>query len=257
MLSEIVKKTEERLKENLKNKSLDDLKKEVSKSNKKDFTFFNALNENSFSIIAEVKKASPSKGLISKDFDYLSIAKEYESAGASAISVLTEPYFFKGKNSYLSEISKNTSIPILRKDFIINEYMIYESKLISADAILLIVAILNKEDLKKYIEIAEDLGLSVLVEAHSKEEVEIAISAGANIIGINNRDLKTFNVDLNTSLNLKKSIPKNIIAISESGIKNNEDILILKENDFYGVLIGETFMKSDNRTQLIGEFKND
>ena len=163
--------------------------------------------------------------------------------------------FFKGKNSYLSEISKNSSIPILRKDFIIDEYMIYESKVIGADAILLIVAILNKEKLEKYIKIAEDIGLSVLVEAHDKEEIEIAISAGAKIIGINNRDLKTFNVDLNTSINLKKYIPNNIITISESGIKNIEDILLLKSNGFNGVLIGETLMRSGNKTQLIKEFK--
>lgn len=256
MLDKIVKKTEERLKENLKNKSLNDLKEEVSKMPIINFKFLEALSDDSFSIIAEVKKASPSKGIISEDFNYLNIAEEYELSGASAISVLTEPYFFKGENSYLTEISKNVNIPLLRKDFIIDEYMIYEAKAIGANAILLIVAILNKEDIKEYIKIAESLGLSVLVEAHDKEEVEIAISCGAKIIGINNRDLKTFNVDVNTSINLKKYIPDDLIVISESGIKDHEDIAKLKENGFNGVLIGETFMKSDNKTQLIKEFKN-
>ncbi|WP_409200338.1 indole-3-glycerol phosphate synthase TrpC [Methanobrevibacter sp. DSM 116169] len=258
MLNKIVEKTIQRLKENKKKKSLDDLKKEINLSNSlNSFPFKDNLENKEFSIIAEIKKASPSKGIISEDFDYISIAKEYEIAKVDAISILTEPYFFKGENLILTEISNQTNIPLLRKDFIIDEYMIYESKIIGADAILLIVAILDENQLKNYIKLANSLGLSTLVETHSKNEIEIALKAGADIIGVNNRDLKTFKVDLNTSIDLRKYIPEDIIFISESGIKNKEDIAILKNNNINGVLIGETLMKSNNKVQLIKEFKND
>lgn len=255
MLDKIIEKTNNRLNKNKEIKSIDALKEYCNFKNN-DFKFEKVLNNNQLSIIAEIKKASPSHGTISKNFDYLAIAKEYVSSKVSAISILTEPYFFKGDNKYLSEISKIINIPILRKDFIIDEYMIYESKAIGADAILLIVAILDYEKLKKYLKIAHDLGLSVLVETHTKDEIEIAISAGAKIIGINNRDLNTFNVDLNRSIDLRKYIPDDIITISESGIKTKEDIALLRDNNFDGVLIGESIMKSSNKIQLIKEFKD-
>ncbi|MCC7553260.1 MAG: indole-3-glycerol phosphate synthase TrpC [Methanobacteriaceae archaeon] len=258
MIEDIVKKTIKRVDDNKKIKSLEDLKKELNVLNdSKDFPFKKALNKNSLSIIAEIKKASPSKGIIDSDFNYLAIAKEYEDAEVDAISVLTEPYFFKGNDSYLEKISKNVKIPIIRKDFIVDEYMIYEAKLIGADAILLIVAILDEKKLRDYIKIAKKIGLSTLVETHSKKEIEIAISCGSEIIGVNNRDLKTFNVDLNTFIKLNQYIPDDVICISESGIKNKEDINLLKKNGVDGVLIGETLMKSENKEDLIRGFKSD
>lgn len=257
MLDEIILKTKERLKENKKNKSLEDLKSEVSKLDIKfDFPFEKTLAIEGLSIIAEVKKASPSKGLISEDFNYLDIAKEYESSGVSAISVLTEPYFFKGSDKYLKEIASEVNIPILRKDFTIDPYMIYEAKLIGASAILLIVSILSDEELKSYLEIADLLGLSAIVETHDEDEINRALNAGARIIGVNNRNLKNFTVNINNSIELCTLVPSNILFISESGIKTKEDINKLKEHHIDAVLIGETLMKSDDKKSLIQEFKN-
>ena len=218
----------------------------LTKKNSRSFTFENALKQKDISFICEVKKASPSKGIISDDFPYLKIAKEYEKAGAAAISVLTEPQFFMGSIEYLKEIKQNTAIPVLQKDFIIEEYQIYEASVIGADAILLICAILSKDKVKKFIEIADSLGLSCLVEAHNDQEVKKAIEAGARIIGVNNRDLKTFEVDINNSINLRKLVPENIIFVSESGIKTIQDINTLREIGADAVLIGETFMKSNH-----------
>ena len=196
------------------------------------------------SFICEAKKASPSKGIIAEDFPYVEIAKEYEAGGAGAISVLTEPYYFMGSDEYLMEIRKNVSIPLLRKDFTVDEYMVYEAKLLGADAVLLICAILDDEQLKVYREIADSLGLSALVEAHDEEEVRRAVSAGARIIGVNNRDLKTFTVDINNSLRLRSMVPENILFVSESGIKGETEIKNLSANDVDGVLIGETMMRA-------------
>ena len=177
----------------------------------------------------------------------MDIAKEYEEANADAISVLTEPYYFQGSTKYLEEISKAVKIPILRKDFIIDEMQIYESKIIGADAILLICAILDLNTLKSFIETAEEIGLSVLTEAHNEEEIKKAMQAGAQIIGINNRDLKTFNVDIKRSIELRKYVPEGIIFVSESGISTAEQVKELKANKTDAVLIGETFMKSKNK----------
>ncbi len=257
MLNKIVAKTEERLIEAKNNKSLDQLKDEVSKLDiNYDFPFKKALKEPEISIIAEVKRASPSKGLIAEDFDYIKIAKDYEKAGASAISVLTEPYFFQGSNEYLKKISDNVSIPILRKDFTIDEYMIYEAKLLGASAILLIVSILDNDKLKEYLDLAHSLGLSAIVETHDADEVKTAVDAGAKIIGVNNRNLADFTVDIENSINLRRLVSDDIVFISESGIKTKEDISRLKENNVDAVLIGETLMKSDDKESMILEFKN-
>ena len=257
MLEKIVAKTEERLIEAKENKSLDQLKDEVSKMDiNDDFPFKEALKDPKIAIIAEVKKASPSKGLIAEDFDYIEIAKEYEQAGASAISVLTEPYFFQGSNDFLKEISDNVSIPILRKDFTIDEYMIYEAKLLGASAILLIVSILGADQLKEYLELAHELGLSAIVETHDADEIRTAMDAGAGIIGVNNRNLADFTVDINNSINLRRLVSDDIIFISESGIKTKEDVSRLKENNVDAVLIGETLMRSDDKKSLILELKN-
>lgn len=257
MLEKIVAKTEERLVESKRNKPLSQLKEEVSKLDiNDDFPFKEALKDPEIAIIAEVKKASPSKGLIAEDFDYIKIAKDYEQAGASAISVLTESYFFKGSNDYLKEIAENVQIPILRKDFTIDEYMIYEAKTLGASAILLIVSILDDVQLKEYLDLAHDLGLSAIVETHDEEEIRTAIDAGAEIIGVNNRNLADFTVDINNSVNLRRLVSDDILFISESGIKTAEDVRRLKENNVDAVLIGETLMKSDDKKAMIEELKN-
>ncbi|MDR2191405.1 MAG: indole-3-glycerol phosphate synthase TrpC [Endomicrobium sp.] len=212
-----------------------------------------ALSKEGLNFICEVKKASPSKGVISKDFKYKEIALSYERAGAAAISVLTEPDFFLGKNEYLTEIKKEAKIPVLRKDFIIDEYQIYEAKIIGADAVLLICAILDFDALKKFISIAENIGLSCLVEIHNEKESETALKADAKIIGVNNRDLTTFKVDVNNSIRLRKYIPEDKIFVSESGIKTKEDILLLKANKVNAVLIGEELMKSANAQDKLRE----
>ena len=257
MLDKIVAKTEERLIEAKNKKSLEELKEEVSKLEiNDDFPFKEALKDPEIAIIAEVKKASPSKGLIAEDFDYIEIAKEYEQAGASAISVLTEPYFFQGSNDYLKEISENVQIPILRKDFTIDEYMIWEAKSIGASAILLIASILDDVQLKEYLDLAHELGLSAIVETHDAEEIKSAVDAGAQIIGVNNRNLADFTVDIDNSINLRSLVSDDITFISESGIKTKEDVTRLKENNVDAVLIGETLMKSDDKKAMIFQLKN-
>ena len=257
MLDEIVEKTKLRIDEEKKIKSLDDLKAEVlSKEIEMDFPFKKALSEPDISIIAEVKRASPSKGLIAEDFDYVKIAKEYEEAGASAISVLTEPYFFLGSDDYLSDIAQNVSIPILRKDFVIDEYMIWQAKAFGASAILLIVSILDTVQLKKYLDLAHDLGLSAIVETHDASEISTAMIVGAEIIGVNNRNLNDFTVDIENSINLRRCVSGDVVFISESGIKTKEDVTRLKENNVDAVLIGETLMKSDDKKSMISELKN-
>lgn len=236
--------------------SLQDIKKQAFSLPKGNFEFEKALKNADFAFICECKKASPSKGIIAEDFDYLSIAKEYEKAGANCISVLTEPKWFLGSDNYLKEITKNVSIPCIRKDFTVDEYMIYEAKILGAKAILLICSILSGEQIKSYIKICDDLGLSALVEAHNEDEIKTAINSGARIIGVNNRNLKDFTVDTKNSENLRKLVPKDIIFIAESGITNAQDIKNLKNNNVNGVLIGETLMKAQNKQQKLLELKS-
>jgi len=216
-----------------------------------EFPFEKALRTKDIAFICEIKKASPSKGVISEDFPYLNIAREYEAAGAAAISVLTEPFYFKGSDRYLQEIAKAVSVPLLRKDFVVDSYMIYEAKLLGASAVLLICAILTEDTLAEYINIAHSLGLSALVEAHSEEEVVMALAAGARVVGVNNRNLKTFEVDITLSERLKRLVPPDIIFISESGIGQPEDIAKLREIGANAALIGESIMrKSDKVTEI-------
>ena len=215
------------------------------------FPFTRALEADGISFICEVKKASPSKGIITEDFPYLDIAMEYEDIGASAISVLTEPHFFKGSDRYLEEIADTVRTPILRKDFIIDEYQIYRAKEIGASAILLIAAILDDRQLSGYREIAESLGVSVLVETHDEREDQRAVSSGAGIIGVNNRDLRNFTVDIRNSLKLRELIPDDVITVSESGIRGKEDISRLRDAGFDAVLVGETFMRSTDKRATI------
>ena len=224
---------------------------EYKENGKYVFPFKQALLQLEINFICEVKKASPSKGIIAEDFPYLDIAKDYEKAGAAAVSVLTEPNYFLGSDIYLKEIAESISIPVIRKDFIVDEYMIYEAKLLGASAVLLICSLLDDETLKKYLDIAHSLGLSALVEAHDEEEVKRAIKSGARIIGVNNRDLKNFKVDINNSVRLRKLVPKDIIFVSESGIKTAEDIEVLRENGTNAVLIGETLMKCKDKKKML------
>jgi indole-3-glycerol phosphate synthase len=200
-----------------------------------------------------VKKASPSKGIIAEHFPYEEIAVEYERAGADALSVLTEPAYFKGSNDYLAAIRKKVQIPILRKDFTVDEYMLYEAKKIGADAVLLICAILSPMQLSEYRGIAEELGLSALVEAHDEAEVEMALNAGARIVGVNNRNLKDFTVDINNSVRLRELVPPEILFVSESGMKTRADIARLEQNGTNAVLIGETFMRSADKAGMLRE----
>ena len=236
--------------------SLQDIKKRAFSLPKGNFEFEKALKNADFAFICECKKASPSKGIIAEDFDYLSIAKEYEKAGAHCISVLTEPKWFLGSDKHLKEISKNVSIPCIRKDFTVDEYMIYEAKILGAKAVLLICSILNSEQIENYIKICDDLGLSALVETHNEDEIKTAINSGSRIIGVNNRNLKDFTIDTKNSENLRKLVPKDIIFIAESGITNAQDIKNLKNNNVNGVLIGETLMKAQNKQQKLLELKS-
>lgn len=220
-----------------------------------DAVFLRAIYDGDLSFICEVKKASPSKGVIAEDFPYLEIAEDYERGGAAAISVLTEPFWFQGANSYLQEIKERVSIPLLRKDFTVDEYMIYEAKAIGADAVLLICAILDDEQLQSYREIAESLGMTALVEAHDQTEVDRAVAAGARLIGVNNRDLRTFTVDIHNSIRYRKSVAPEIGFVSESGIRTADDIAELAKNQVNAVLIGETLMRASDRVAALQELK--
>ena len=241
ILDEIVEKTKVRLEQKKKEKPFDLVKKEALSIVEQQFYFEKVLKSKEISFICEVKKASPSKGIIA----------DYEKSGANAISVLTEPYFFKGEDKFLKEIASEVKIPVLRKDFVIDEYMIYEAKILGASAVLLICSILNEDTLKKYIKIAASLGLSALVEAHDEDEIKMALRARARIIGVNNRNLKDFTVNINNSINLRKLVPEDIIFIAESGIKTSEDIEKLRKANVNAVLIGETLMRSkDKKTAL-------
>ena len=215
------------------------------------FPFEAALRQQDFNFICEVKKASPSKGIIAEHFPYLDIAKEYEIAGAAAISVLTEPDFFKGDKKYLQEIASTVKIPVLRKDFIIDEYQIYQAKVWGASAILLICACLDVPTLTKFRELADSLGLSSLVEAHDENEVQMAIDCGARIIGVNNRNLKDFTVDVQNSVRLRNLVQDDVIFVSESGLETPEDIQVLRDNNIGVALMGETFMRSPNKVEKL------
>lgn len=248
ILDEIARRTRVRVEEKKEKLPLLELKHRAEgRKNNLPFAFEKALRQEGLSFICEVKKASPSKGVIAEEFPYVEIAKEYEAAGASAISCLTEPYYFLGKDEYLTEIKAQVSIPVLRKDFTVDPYQIYEASAIGADAVLLICALLSKQELTAYRELADSLGLSCLVEAHDEMEVERALQAGARIVGVNNRDLHTFQVDIQNSVRLRARIPDGVLFVSESGMQSPENIRILRENRTDAVLIGEALMRSKNK----------
>lgn len=222
---------------------------------KGNFAFENALKTEDLAFICECKKASPSKGLIAPDFPYLQIAKEYEAAGADCISVLTEPKWFLGKNHYLKEIADVVSVPCIRKDFTVDDYMIYEAKLLGASAVLLICSILSESSIKEYIGICNTLGMSALVETHDEAEIETALRAGARMIGVNNRNLKDFSVDTDNSRRLRDLIPKEVLFVSESGVRSAEDVAKLREIGADAVLIGEALMRATDKRAKLRELR--
>lgn len=234
---------------------LKEIKRQALSRPKGSFALENALRKTGISFICECKKASPSKGMIAPDFPYLQIAKEYEAAGADGISVLTEPKWFLGHNEYLKEIADTVSIPCLRKDFTVDEYMIYEAKMLGASAVLLICSILSEEQIKSYISICDELGLSALVEVHDENEVQTALYAGARIIGVNNRNLKDFSVDTDNSRRLRELIPRDVLFVSESGVSCAEDVAKLCEIGADAVLIGETLMRALDKKAKLDELR--
>lgn len=260
ILDKICETTKERIEKEKQKISLVEVRKNVESikniEKEKYFNFEKAIGKKEkINFICEIKKASPSKGIIAEDFDYIEIAKDYQKAGADAISCLTEPHYFLGADEYLKAVKETVNIPVIRKDFIIDEYMIYKSKNIKADAILLIAAVLDKYKLKDYFDIANDLGLSSLFEIHNEEELEKVLDLNPRIIGVNNRNLKTFEVDINNSVRLRKLIPNNIIFVSESGIKCREDIKTLEENKTRAVLIGESLMTKKDKEKEIKKLR--
>ncbi len=221
----------------------------------KGFPFEKALSRQEISFICEIKKASPSSGVISADFPYLQIAQEYETAGADAISVLTEPQYFLGSDDYLLEIKDAVSIPVLRKDFTVDPYQIYEAKILGASAVLLICTLMDRQTIRDYLAICDELGLSALVEAHDEREIEWALTANARVIGVNNRNLQDFTLDISNSIRLRSLVPDNILFIAESGIKTAADIARLRQAKVNAVLIGETLMRSPNKRAMLAELR--
>lgn len=220
------------------------------------FAFEQALRKEGVSFICECKKASPSKGLIAPNFPYLEIAKEYEAAGADCISVLTEPKWFLGNDEYLKEIAESVLIPCLRKDFTVNEYQIYQAKVLGASAVLLICSILTEDQMKDYIGICDELGFSALVEVHDEQEVQTALNTGARIIGVNNRNLKDFSVDTDNSRRLRELIPPDVLFVSESGVQTAEDVSALRKIGADAVLIGETLMRASDKRAKLAELRS-
>lgn len=245
----------ERVEEAKKKLSYEELREQALLLPRGTFVFEQALKGPGISFICECKKASPSKGLIAPDFPYLQIAKEYEAAGADCISVLTEPKWFLGNNEYLKDIAGEVSIPCLRKDFTVDAYMIYEAKVLGASAVLLICSILKEEQIREYIGICDELGLSALVEAHDENEVRMALNTGARIIGVNNRNLKDFSVDTENSRRLRELIPRDVLFVSESGVRSAWDVRKLQEIGADAVLVGETLMRAEDKRRKLAELK--
>lgn len=255
ILDELAESACRRAAEAKKSLPADRIKAEALALPKGGFEFERALKKQDISFICECKKASPSKGVIAQEFPYLDIAREYEKAGADCISVLTEPSRFLGSDLYLKEIAAAVKIPCLRKDFTVDEYMIYEAKLLGAEAVLLICSILEEKQIADYIKICDSLGISALTEVHDESEIKTALNAGARIIGVNNRNLKDFTVDTDNSRRMRELVPENIIFVSESGVKSAEDVALLREIGADAVLIGETLMRSENKEEKLKELR--
>lgn len=237
--------------------SADEMKSLALSMDKGNFEFENSLKTEGLSFICECKKASPSKGIIDENFDYLNIALDYEAAGASCISVLTEPTKFLGKDEYIQEICKNVSIPVLRKDFTVDEYMIYQAKTFGADCVLLICSILDTDSLREYIKICDSLGISALVEAHDEREIHMGLDAGARIIGVNNRNLTDFTVDMSNSCALRSLVPPEVIFVSESGVKTRGDVRQLENQGVDACLVGESMMRAEDKKSFLDYLRYD
>lgn len=256
ILDRLAEHAKERAEEAKRTTPLSELRRQAEGLPKGTFSFEKALKKQDISFICECKKASPSKGLIAAEFPYVQIAKDYEAAGADCISVLTEPKWFLGSDAYLKEIASAVSIPCLRKDFTVDEYMLYEAETLGASAVLLICSILSERQIKEYIDICDGLGLSALVEAHDETEIGMAIGAGARIIGVNNRDLKDFSVDTDNSARLRQLIPQEILFVSESGVRSAEDVRRLRDIGADAVLIGEALMKAPDKKEKLRQLRS-
>lgn len=255
ILDQLADHARERVSEAKRKMSPKDLKQQALSMKKGSFVFEKALKKDGISFICECKKASPSKGLIAPEFPYLQIAEEYEAAGADCISVLTEPKWFLGSDEYLKEIADTVSIPCLRKDFTVDEYMIYEAKVLDASAVLLICSILGASEIREYLQICDELGLSALVETHDEREVQMALDAGARMIGVNNRNLKDFSVNTDNSRRLRELIPSEVLFVSESGVQTAEDVAALRKIGADAVLIGETLMRAADKKAKLAELR--
>ena len=255
ILEQLAEHARKRVAEAQETVSLEEIKRMALSMPKGVSAFEKALMKSGISFICECKKASPSKGVIAEKFPYVEIARAYEDAGADAISVLTEPKWFLGKNEYLREISQMVSIPCLRKDFTVDEYMIYEAKVLGASAVLLICSILTEKELRDYIKICDNLGLSALVEVHDEREVQMAVNAGARVIGVNNRNLKDFTVDAENSRRLRSLVPEDTLFVAESGVKTRADIEALQEIGVDAVLIGEAMMRAEDKKEKLKELR--
>lgn len=255
ILDQLAAYAHERTEQAKKQIPLEAIKRQALSLPKGDFAFEKALQTPDIAFICECKKASPSKGLIAPDFPYQQIAREYEQAGADCISVLTEPKWFLGSDAYLQEIAAGVAIPCLRKDFTVDEYMIYQAKLLGAAAVLLICALLSAEQLKAYIGVCDNLGLSALVEAHDASEVQTALNAGARLIGVNNRNLRDFSVDTANSRRLRQLIPPGVLFVAESGVSSAADVAELREIGANAVLIGETLMRAADKKAKLAELR--
>jgi len=255
ILDQLADHARERVSEAKRKISPKDLKQQALSMQKGSFAFEKALKKDGISFICECKKASPSKGLIAPEFPYLQIAEEYEAAGADCISVLTEPKWFLGSDKYLKEIADAVSIPCLRKDFTVDEYMIYEAKVLGASAVLLICSILGESEIREYLQICDEFGLSALVETHDEREVQMALDAGARMIGVNNRNLKDFSVNTDNSRRLRELIPSEVLFVSESGVQTAEDVAALRAIGADAVLIGETLMRAADKKAKLAELR--
>lgn len=256
ILSTIADHARARVAEQKKQKPLEEIRAEaLAMDGGTGFPFERALTGDGMGFICECKRASPSRGLIAPEFPYLDLAREYEQAGAACLSVLTEPKWFLGRDDYLREIAGAVSIPCLRKDFTVDEYMIYEAKTLGAAAVLLICALLDERAIRRDLELCDELGLSALVEAHDPEEISTALRAGARVIGVNNRNLRDFTVDLRNSRRLRALVPGHVLFIAESGIKTADDVAALRRAGVNGVLIGETLMRAADKKAMLKELR--
>lgn len=255
ILDELAAYARIRVEEAKKQISFEEIKAKANEMPKGTFAFEKALKKDDITFICECKKASPSKGVIAEEFPYLEIAREYEAAGADCISVLTEPKWFLGSDTYLKEIAEAVKIPCIRKDFTVDPYMIYEAKVLGAQAVLLICSILSEEEIRESIKICDELGISALVETHDEAEVQMALRAGARVLGVNNRNLKDFTVETENSRKLREKIPSDVIFVSESGIKDTEDVRKLRSIGADALLIGETLMRAVDKRAKLEELK--